>query len=185
MLKVFLNSSPKLNSSQIINSSYNLELINENDLIFKIKASKFNFKYICQFTITDYLNMQQKDFIKNVNNFKLLLKAFDDAFYKKKITLCKLYDCLLLTIYYTVIFEEKKIYFELHKQLPDEENKNLIGINNNQPKYNFDINDYKAEIIESNSQFEDYGDRYKLKLIFKNKGKNFWPKKKNLFKMCY
>ena len=66
MLKVFLNSSPKLNSPQIINSSYNLELINENDLIFKIKASRFHFKYICQFTISDYLNMKQKDFIKNV-----------------------------------------------------------------------------------------------------------------------
>ena len=90
MYKVVLNDSPKLDSYQMYNISYNIEIINESNIIFKIKVSRFNSKYICQFTINDYLNMEQKDFIQKVKNFKLLLKAINDAFYKKKITLYKL-----------------------------------------------------------------------------------------------
>ena len=76
------------------------------------------------------------------------------------VTLYKEFEILRITFYYTDIYEEKKIFFELHKQLSEEEEKQLIG------KYYEDSEalletknntDYRAEIIKYSKEFEDYG----------------------------
>lgn len=96
------------------------------------------------------------------------------------VTLYKEFEILRITFYYTDIYEEKKIFFELHKQLSEEEEKELIG------KYYEDSEalletknntDYRAEIIKYSKEFEDYGDRNIIRAFIKNTGTTSWDKK--------
>ena len=77
----------------------------------------------------DWIKRKEREFTKRINNFKLLVKTIKEAYEKGRLVL---YNpdgfSLMLKIYYTIIFKEENISFELHKKSEDEEeNKRLIG----------------------------------------------------------
>jgi len=167
--------------AKMLAKSYKVKFIYEDDNNFKIQAtSDDNYdNYLYQFKMSDYVNMEGKDFTERVKNFKLLLETIKTGFTKKKIVLWREYENLKITIYYMIIYEVKKISFELHPQLTHEQEKELIG------KYYEDSekiletknnNDYRAEIVKYDKQFVDYGDRDIIKVTIENKGTCSWPR---------
>ena len=121
-----VNSKESLDS-KLLEKSYIVTFIYEDELNFKIKACDDKENYIFHFRLPDWFNMKQKEFVRKIHNFKLLLQTVELAINKKMVTLYKEFEILRITFYYTDIYEEKKIFFELPKQLSEEEEKELIG----------------------------------------------------------
>ncbi len=167
--KMFLHENEKLDS-KLLKKSYVVTFICEDDNNFKIKASDDDVNYLFHFRYTDYVNMKEKDFIYKVNNFKLLLETVEKAINKNRVTLCNIGESLKLTFYYTNIYDEKEISFELHEQLSDEEEKELIAKLYEESEVIDETNDidYNAEIVHYNEDFEDYGDRKIIRATIRN-----------------
>ncbi len=108
---IFLSKdeSPK---SQVLQKSYKVQFIYEDDNNFKIQAtSDDNYdNYLYHFKMSDYVNMEGKDFTEKIKNFKLLFETIKTAVAKKKVVLWREFENLKITFYYTIIYEEKKKY---------------------------------------------------------------------------
>ena len=175
-----LHESESLQSGTLTDE-YLVSFINEDNFIFKIKADKGEEHYLFEFSMSDWVNMEEKDFTLNITSFNLLLETIEKAFKKERITLSKVNDSLKITLFYTFILEERKISFQLNKKMSDEKEKLLVGKNVenseaiNDTKKNID---YRAEIIEYSKKFEDYGDRNVIKVLIENRGTCFWPKER-------
>ena len=130
--------------------------------------------------MSDYVNMKEKDFIIKINTFKALLETIEKGLDKNKVILSKINDSLKLTFYYTIIYDERKISFDLYKQLSEEEKQSEST--SKETEIISDGPKYKAEIIEYNKKFEEYGDRNIIRVLIENKGSNPWPKEKTSFK---
>ena len=169
---------------------------NLDDNNFKMSAENSENQFLYEFKLSDYVNLKEKDFTSQINNFKLLLQTIEKALDKNKVVVSKVNDDLKVTFYYTNIYDEKKISFELKKELTEEEKEqeeekerqkreSLIL----QPKDSEQIAeeeeknkvDYYAEIIEYSKTFEDFGDRNIIKVLIENKGSHYWPKEKTSF----
>ena len=176
--KMYLHENESLDS-KLLNKSYVVTFICEDDNNFKIIANDDDVNYIFHFRLCHYVNMKEKDFIYKINNFKLLLETVEIGINKNRVTLCNIGGNLKITFYYTNIYEEKKISFELHEQLSDEEEKKLIGLyyaeseEINETKNNID---YRAEIVKYNKNFEDYGDRNIIRATIRNTGTTTWER---------
>ena len=159
--EVRLNVNQHLGSRQL-KKSYKLTFIFENSKSFKINGlSDDEEKFTLNLKLSDYLNMKEKDFTEKVRTFKSLFEAFKTALDKKKFVLWREYDNLKITLYYTIIFEEKNISFELHPDITKDIEKQIIEeFYKESPKIEEEKNnDFKAEIISFENQFIDYGDR--------------------------
>ena len=176
--KIYLNDKDSLDS-KVLKKSYCVKFINEDKNNFKIKACDDDETFFYHFQMSHWANRKEKDFIYQINNFELLLETVKVAVEKKRVTLTKDYDNLKLTLHYTIIFKENKLSFDLHLQQSNEEEKELIG------KYYEDSDalletkdnvDYRAEIVEYNKNFEDYGDRNIIRLTVRNTGTCAWEK---------
>lgn len=174
-----LNINQFLGSRQLT-KSYKVKFTYENQNVFKISALSDDQEenFICDLKISDYLNMKEKDFTAKVRNFKNLFESFKTALDKKKFVLWREYDNLKITLYYTIIFEDQNISFELHPDISkDQEKKILEEFYKESPKIEEQKNnDYKAEIISFENQFIDYGDRDIIKALIENTGNCSWPK---------
>jgi len=175
--KMFLHQNESLDS-KLLSKSYVVTFICEDDNNFKIKANNDDDNYLFHFRYSDYVNMKEKDFIYKINNFKLLLETVEKAINKNRVTLCNIGESLKLTFYYTNIYEEKEMSFELHEQLTDEEEKELIGKFYAESEVIDGTNDidYRAEVVNYNKDFEDYGDRKIIRATIKNIGTTTWKK---------
>ena len=175
--KMFLHQNESLDS-KLLSKSYVVTFICEDDNNFKIKANNDDDNYLFHFRYSDYVNMKEKDFIYKINNFKLLLETVEKAINKNRVTLCNIGESLKLTFYYTNIYEEKEMSFELHQQLTDEEEKELIGKFFAESEVIDGTNDidYRAEVVNYNKDFEDYGDRKIIRATIKNIGTTTWKK---------
>lgn len=141
--------------------------------------------HIIQFTLPNWANRKEKDFTTKINNFKLLIEAMKEAVEKKRLIVYRFFDSFMLTIFYTIIFKEEKISFELHKQLEDKElEKLLIGqfFSDSEPINELACIDYKAELLEYSTNFEDYGDRSIIKIRVKNIGNCTWERNLSSFR---
>ena len=175
--KMFLHQNESLDS-KLLSKSYVVTFICEDDNNFKIKANDDEVNYLFHFRYTDYVNMKEKDFIYKINNFKLLLETVEKAINKNRVTLCNIGGSLKLTFYYTNIYDEKEMSFELHEQSTDEEEKELIGKFYAESEVIDETNDidYRAEIANYNKDFEDYGDRKIIRATIRNIGTTTWKK---------
>ena len=191
-----MRETEELDSNEL-SDMYMLTFRNQDDNNFKMSAENPENQYIYECKLSDYVNLKEKDFTSQVNTFKLLLQTIEKAIDKNKLVLSKLNDDLKLTFYYTNIYDEKKISFELKKELSEEEKaeeeekerqkrESLIL----QPKDSEQIAeeeeknkvDYNAEVIEYSKTFEDFGDRNIIKVLIENKGSHYWPKEKTSFR---
>ena len=176
---VRLNINQFLGSRQL-SKSYKITFTYENQNVFKIYALSDDEegKFVCDLKISDYLNMKEKDFTEKVRNFKNLFDAFKTALDKKKFVLWREYDNLKITLYYTIIFDDKNISFELHPDISKDQEKQIIEeFYKESPKIEEEKNnDFKAEIISFENQFIDYGDRDIIKALIENTGNCSWPK---------
>lgn len=182
-----LSSSKKLESKKL-NKSFLLSCLIEEDNIFKIMATgeeDDNDVYLIRFTMPDWAKRKEKDFTKRINNFKLLIDAMRDAVQKNRITLYSDGFCLTLTLFYTIIFTDKELAFELHKQMEDpDEEKRLIGqfFSESEPIDEKKSWDFRADLLEYSKKFEDYGDRSYIKVRVKNSGTITWDRKNTSFR---
>jgi len=166
-------------NSDVCDKFYTISFINEDKNNFKIRASSTegDENFIYHFRFSDYVNQIDKDFCHKINNFNLLFETFKTADEENAIIIYKpYYDTLMIAFYYTVIYEKKKLIFELHNELSEEEEKDLIGMYyKDSEKIDEENNrDYKAEIISFHREFEDYGDRNIVRLVIENKGTCTW-----------
>lgn len=176
--EVRLNVNQHLGSRQL-KKSYKLTFIFENSKSFKINGlSDDEEKFTLNLKLSDYLNMKEKDFTEKVRTFKSLFEAFKTALDKKKFVLWREYDNLKITLYYTIIFEEKNISFELHPDITKDIEKQIIEeFYKESPKIEEEKNnDFKAEIVSFENQFIDYGDRDIIRAVIENVGNCSWPK---------
>ena len=175
--KMFLHENESLDS-KLLSKSYVVTFICEDDNNFKIKANDDDNNYLFHFRYTDYVNMKEKDFIYKINNFKLLLETVEKAINKNRVTLCNIGGSLKLTFYYTNIYDEKEMSFELHEQSTDEEEKELIGKFYAESEVIDETNDidYRAEIVNYNKDYEDYGDKKIIRATIRNIGTTTWKK---------
>jgi len=165
--------------SRLLNKSFKVTFTYENLNTFKINAlSDEEEKYILDLKLSDYLNMKEKDFTEKVKTFKNLFEIFKTAFDKKRMVFWREYDNLKVTLYYTIIFEEKSISFELHPDITKDQEKQIIEeFYKESPRIEEEKNnDFKAEIISFENQFIDYGDRDIIKATIENTGNCSWPK---------
>ena len=107
--------------SQELSDMYMLTFTNQDDNNFKMCAENPECQFLYEIKMSDYVNLKEKDFTSQINNFKLLLQTIEKALEKNKVVLSKLNDDLKLTFHYTNIYDEKKISFELKKELSEEE----------------------------------------------------------------
>ena len=115
-----LNKSEELDSAKI-DKSLVLSCFIKDDM-FQIQAQDDFDIFLIQFRIQDWIRRREREFTKRINNFKLLAKTIREAYEKKRLVLNKIDEfSLMMTIYYTVIFKEEKISFELYKKSEDEE----------------------------------------------------------------
>ena len=87
---------------------------------------------------------------------------------------------LMLKIYYTIIFKEENISFELHKKSEDEEeNKRLIGEFYSGSDSVVGKTDFrfKADLIGYKKKFEEYKETSFIKIRVKNIGTCTWDRK--------
>ena len=200
--KTHIDSMINLHDSENIGSNdlsqpFMLTFRNEDNNNFKMIADNGENQYLCQFKISDYVNLKEKDFTSQINNFSLLLTTIEKALDKNKVVLSETNDNLKLTFYYTNIYDEKKISFELNKQLSEEEQEKEKEKENERINKNEELDkkeseiieekdknklEFKAEIIEYNKKFKDFGDRNIIKVLIENKGSHFWPKEKTSFR---
>ena len=178
-----LNASEDFNSRKL-DKSVSLSCFVE-DQIFNIKVVDDTDIHILQFKFPDWVQRREKEFTEKINNFKLLIETIKEAFEKKRLTLFKFYDSFMMTIFYTIIFKEEKISFELHQQSKDEEyEKKLIGkfYSESEPIDGRPDIDYRAELVEYNTNFEDCGDRSIIKIKVKNIGNCTWDRHDTSFR---
>ena len=178
-----LNASEDFNSRKL-NKSVLLSCFVE-DQIFNIKVVDDTDIHILQFKFPDWVQRREKEFTEKINNFNLLIETIKEAFEKKRLTLFKFYDSFMMTIFYTIIFKEEKISFELHQQSKDEEyEKKLIGkfYSESEPIDGRPDIDYRAELVEYNTNFEDCGDRSIIKIKVKNIGNCTWDRHDTSFR---
>ena len=178
-----LNASEDFNSRKL-DKSVLLSCFVE-DQIFNIKVVDDTDIHILQFKFPDWVQRREKEFTEKINNFKLLIETIKEAFEKKRLTLFKFYDSFIMTIFYTIIFKEEKISFELHQQSKDEEyEKKLIGkfYSESEPIDGRPDIDYRAELLEYNTNFEDCGDRSIIKIKVKNIGNCTWDRHDTSFR---
>ena len=117
--KTHIDSMLNLHDSENIDSNdlsqpFMLTFRNEDNNNFKMIAENGENQYLCQFKISEYVNLKEKDFTSQINNFSLLLTTIEKALDKNKVILSEINDNLKLTFYYTNIYDEKKISFELN-----------------------------------------------------------------------
>ena len=178
-----LNANENLDSKKLEKSVYLSCFIEEQ--MFNIKILDEEDNHIIQFTLPNWANRKEKDFTTKINNFKLLIEAMKEAVEKKRLIVYRFFDSFMLTIFYTIIFKEEKISFELHKQLEDKElEKLLIGqfFSDSEPINELACIDYKAELLEYSTNFEDYGDRSIIKIRVKNIGNCTWERNLSSFR---
>ena len=181
-----LSRFPKLDSAKLETNFLLSCFIDDN--MFKITAQNEDYEdeYLIQFTMPDWAKRKEKEFTKRIKNFKLLVEAIREAFEKKRLTLYNDGFSLLLTLYYTIIFKEEQISFELHKKMEDpEEEKRLIGqfFSTSEPIDEEKSWDYRAELIDYSKNFEDYGSRRSIiRVKIKNAGTTTWYRKMTSFK---
>ena len=182
--------------SQELSDMYMLTFTNQDDNNFKMCAENPECQFLYEIKMSDYVNLKEKDFTSQINNFKLLLQTIEKALEKKKVVLSKLNDDLKLTFHYTNIYDEKKISFELKKELSEEEKEKEKEKERQEREQQILMTkdsgqieeeeknkvDYKAEIIEYSKKFEDFGDRNIIKVLIENKGSHYWPKEKASFR---
>ena len=172
--KIHLNSEERL-GSKLLSKTYDLTFIFQDNNNFKIIAEGEDTKYICNLDMNIYINNNDKKFVSQVNNFDLLLKTFKNAFEKKKATLYQERDYIKLTLFYSFLFEELSISFNLFEQNLD---KKAIEdyFKNSDTLLGEQSYDYKAEIVKYSKEFEDYGDCKRLEVTVENKGNCTWEK---------
>ena len=182
--------------SQELSDMYMLTFTNQDDNNFKMCAENPECQFLYEIKMSDYVNLKEKDFPSQINNFKLLLQTIEKALEKNKVVLSKLNDDLKLTFHYTNIYDEKKISFELKKELSEEEKEKEKEKERQEREQQILMTkdsgqieeeeknkvDYKAEIIEYSKKFEDFGDRNIIKVLIENKGSHYWPKEKASFR---
>ena len=175
--ELYLHADETL-ESKVLQKSFKVTFINEDKNNFKIKARDDSETYIFHFRMADWANRKETDFTLQIHNFDLLLKAARQAIEKRRVVLSKIYENLQITFHYTNIFEDKIISFELHPQLSDEEEKELIGkyYEDSEMVYETTTVDYRAEIVKYNKNFEDYGDRNIVRVTVKNIGTCVWER---------
>ena len=189
------HDSDELDSHEL-SDMYMLTFTNQDDNNFKMYAENPECQFLYEIKMSDYVNLKEKDFTSQINNFKLLLQTIEKALEKKKVVLSKLNDDLKLTFHYTNIYDEKKISFELKKELSEEEKEKEKEKERQEREQQILMTkdsgqieeeeknkvDYKAEIIEYSKKFEDFGDRNIIKVLIENKGSHYWPKEKASFR---
>ena len=182
--------------SQELSDMYMLTFTNQDDNNFKMCAENPECQFLYEIKMSDYVNLKEKDFTSQINNFKLLLQTIEKALEKNKVVLSKLNEDLKLTFHYTNIYDEKKISFELKKELSEEEKEKEKEKERQEREQQILMTkdsgqieeeeknkvDYKAEIIEYSKKFEDFGDRNIIKVLIENKGSHYWPKEKASFR---
>ena len=142
-----------------------------------IEAKRVNSEeiYYLNLYIENYINKKEKDFIRKINNFRLLFNSIKKAIDKKKITLTKNNDNLKLTLFYTIIFDDSTISFDIPKvnlELTPGDSEEL-----KEPELVTKSNvDYKAEIVKYDKQFIDYRSKMVIKVTIKNVGICTWPR---------
>ena len=189
------HDSDELDSEEL-SDMYMLTFTNQDDNNFKMCAENPECQFLYEIKMSDYVNLKEKDFTSQINNFKLLLQTIEKALEKNKVVLSKLNDDLKLTFHYTNIYDEKKISFELKKELSEEEKEKEKEKERQEREQQILMTkdsgqieeeeknkvDYKAEIIEYSKKFEDFGDRNIIKVLIENKGSHYWPKEKASFR---
>ena len=175
---IFLNRNENLDSDKM-EKSYLLSCTIENNM-FKITACDDEETFLLQFKLVDWMTRKEKDFIKLVNNYELIMKTMKEGFENGRIVLYKIDSfALKLIIYYTIIFKEESISFELHKKSEDEEEeKRLISqfYSESEPIIQENNTEYRAEKIDYTTEFEDEGDRSIIRLRLKNTGVCTWER---------
>ena len=175
---IFLNRNENLDSDKM-EKSYLLSCTIENNM-FKITACDDEETFLLQFKLVDWMTRKEKDFIKLVNNYELIMKTMKEGFENGRIVLYKIDSfALKLIIYYTIIFKEESISFELHKKSEDEEEeKRLISqfYSESEPIIQENNTEYRAEKIDYTKEFEDEGDRSIIRLRLKNTGVCTWER---------
>jgi len=174
-IEIPLNESESYNSKKLEKQCL-LKFSKEDDNNFEIDAVVENKEFFLNLTMSDFLNMKEKNFILKIHNFKLLLKAIKKGINKKKVTVSQLNESLKLTLFYTIVYDKEKISFELNPK-PSEENKTEL-IQKEEEK---ESEDYKVELIDYSKDMEDYIDRNIVKAVVENKGRCSWPKGKSSF----
>ena len=179
-----LNKSEELDSAKI-DKSFVLSCFIKDDM-FQIQAQDDFDIFLIQFRIQDWIRRREREFTKRINNFKLLAKTIREAYEKKRLVLNKIDEfSLMMTIYYTVIFKEEKISFELYKKSEDEEEqKRLIGqfYSESEPVKGENDLRFRVELLGYSKKFEDYGETSFIKIRVKNTGTCTWDRKITSFK---
>ena len=175
---IYLNSSEELNSNKLKKSYFFSCTIEDN--MFKITAMDDKDTFFLQFRLVDWIKRKEKDFVKLVNNYESILQNIKKAIEKERFVLYKLDAfALKMILYYTILFDEESISFELHKKSEDEEEeKELISkfYSESDPIIQENTRDYRAEKIDYSTNFEDEGDRTTIKLRLKNTGTCTWER---------
>ena len=175
---IYLNSSEELNSNKL-KKSYLFSCTIEDNM-FKITAMDDEDTYFLQFRLVDWIKRKEKDFVKLVNNYESILQNIKKAIEKERFVLYKLDAfALKMILYYTILFDEESISFELHKKSEDEEEeKELISkfYSESEPIIQENTRDYRAEKIDYSTNFVDEGDRSTIKLRLKNTGTCTWER---------
>ena len=175
---LFLNSKEQVNSNKL-NKSYLFSCVIEDNM-FKITARDDDEIFLLQFRLVDWIKRKEKDFIKLVNNYETILNTIKEAIEKERLVLYKPDAfAIKVIIYYTIIFKEGSISFELHKKSEDEEEeKELISkfYSESEPIIQENTRDYRAEKIDYSTKFDDEGDRSTIKLRIKNTGTCTWER---------
>ena len=178
-----LNASGEITSKKL-DKSIILSCYIENEM-FNIKVIDEKDNHIIQFKLPDWAKRKEKEFTTKINNFKLLIETIKEAVKKNRLIVYKFYDSFMLSIFYTIIFKEEIISFELHEQSQDEEiEREMIGkfFSESEPIDEFNDIDYKAELLDYSTNFEDYGDRSIIKLRVKNIGNTTWDRHVTTFR---
>ena len=178
--EINLNTSENPKSKQI-QKKFKITFTYEDDNNFKIKAiaDDGDEHFFFHFKQSDYVNKEEKDFVEKIKSFKQLLQTIKTAIEKKRLILWRDHETLKITLYYTIIYEIKKISFELHQELTPEMEKELIGEFYKDSEKILETKnntDYRAEIVKYDKQFIDYGDRDIIKVTIENKGTCTWPR---------
>jgi len=178
--EINLNTSENPKSKQI-QKKFKITFTYEDDNNFKIKAiaDDGDEHFFFHFKQSDYVNKEEKDFVEKIKSFKQLLQTIKTAIEKKRLILWRDHETLKITLYYTIIYEIKKISFELHQELTPEMEKELIGEFYKDSEKILETKnntDYRAEIVKYDKKFIDYGDRDIIKVTIENKGTCTWPR---------
>ena len=179
--KIYLSYEDNLNS-KLSNELYNLKFIFKDERNFEIEAKeeKYEETYFLNLSIADYINKEEKEFIKKINNFGLLYNSIKKAIDKKRVTLTKNNGILKLTLFYTIIFDDFTISFPIPKVIIEETPGDSEEIEEPELVTKSNI-DFKAEIVKYDKQFIDYWYKDIIKVTIKNVGTCTWPRGETSF----